>query len=808
MHDNFKPYGKLAFPEMMQMFNEQLKWDVIGYIGDKEYAMQNLSEYFELMISENSCFWSNEGLRLYRQSRIAEISNNSYSYDIRNNLIKAATQCSLNDFWELQSWDDEFRINPDAIYHSLFELIHTAKTINDLTAVWLICCGINSWYTQEERYSVKNIYEACVNKSQELSLNFNDIVANVTPQWLTIINHEENRKAPSSEYDDYSIKKQEEIKIIQSEFDNAPFEEIQPMLSNIPTLSHPETRFMVFVNKAKAEGKFTEEVSQRLIESICTYLCGKEWPYHQLDDMITCLLESTGDDGFWKLAKVIGNNLSDYDYQTSVRNMQLLLKLFYSNNLDALKELFDIELSAQESWISGNGHIYADHTLQMQRRRFGNPEDFEQFALCILLEQIESQNSRKMEAAIFAIQILGKQFNSVRDKIALEWFNLSDIQKDCLLLIITRWVHDNIPLNNLQDILIKEYEECNLLSRKYYLHSILLYTGLLNVEPDSISCEAEIQNYYLPQSGTRDNGSLYEGFLYIAEQYTSSNTIDGIRRFIAQYPAKDVYVGDSYTTRNDIRIPVLNPIVDNILYCEERQGTWRNAHLSIKKSGLYPVEDAFILTDMPQIVYDEEWFPSISPTTYGSEHVELIDKKQFSEIARTRLRENELLLSTCIWYPWGYNDGTIYRETTKIFPRMQLSYDNEFDWCLGNLGILAYEGTLYEMKDSFDSINLFNRTARIRIHFGNAQMVPSSVWKELFNCAPSNNTPYIWVTDSNEKVLWLERFASPVREAMGEPYIRQPILFRWVCNKEWFKNKLNTLGLRMGYVSSIEEYPR
>ena len=75
----------------------------------------------------------------------------------------------------------------------------------------------------------------------------------------------------------------------------------------------------------------------------------------------------------------------------------------------------------------------------------------------------------------------------------------------------------------------------------------------------------------------------------------------------------------------------------------------------------------------------------------------------------------------------------------------------------------------------------------------------------MLNCSPSDKTPYIWLNENGEEVLWFERIASPMREAMREYYIRQPIIFRWVCDSAWIKQKLQELGLRMIIVSKVEE---
>ena len=106
-------------------------------------------------------------------------------------------------------------------------------------------------------------------------------------------------------------------------------------------------------------------------------------------------------------------------------------------------------------------------------------------------------------------------------------------------------------------------------------------------------------------------------------------------------------------------------------------------------------------------------------------------------------------------------------------------------------------------------MGLFKRVGGARrLYFGNSQMIPSIIWKELLDCTPSEKTPYIWINENGEEVLWFERIASPMREAMREHYIRQPIIFRWVCDSEWIHKKLQELGLKMHMVSIIEEMPK
>lgn len=809
MHNNFMPYGMLVRPDMMKKFSSQIKWDVIGYINHKEYAMEGPFNCFELITSYNPCLWKNDGLRLYKQSKIAEISGNRYAYDIRNSLIKSATKCGFKEFWELQSWDDEFRLNSDSIYHSIFDFIENSKDSATLEAIWLLCIGINSWYTKEERQKVLSVYNQCLEKGREFNCDFEEMVSIITPHWLTIINYETTKNSLYSKDEEYLKDREKAINDIETEYENLTIEELSAILSNIPVSTHPEIRLKIFIKKAKAKKAFTEDLTNSLINCVCSYLIGKEWSYYQLDEILEHLLTTMQEKAFWTLADTMRNNLSDYDYQTSMHNIQLLLKIYYQNNADELRVLFDKELETQELWVSGNRHIAANYNINFLYERFSIPDSFAEMVLYILVEQITTQNARRIKTALFAIQILGKEFSIVRDRIASEWDNFSGVQKDFLLLLIMRWAYDKIDLEKLINVLVAEYRECDLLSRKYYIHSILSFAGVEGIDENLISCDTEPLSYSLPKVGATTKDSLFEGFLYITEQYQSPEICEGIRKYIVASSQKDIYIDCPYDKNNiDIRIPTPNPKIDKILYNEEKRGRWNTIPITVKKSGLLSTEDPFILTEMPQIVYDEEWFPIVNTTKYIPNHEQLIDKKQFSVIVNKNVCTNEIMLSACIWYPWGHNDGSIYRESAIVYQNTNLLYNDKIDWCLGNLGLLAHEGDLYELKDSYEGINLFNRTARDRIPFGNSQMVPSSAWRWLLNCSPSNISPYIWKNEFGENILRFECISSPFREEMHELYIRQPILFRWVCNKEWLDKKLEFMRLRIRHISSIDEYPR
>ena len=86
--------------------------------------------------------------------------------------------------------------------------------------------------------------------------------------------------------------------------------------------------FRTISKRIEQEQKLNHDNAVYMIENMCPYLADKTWRYEGFEDILKPLIAASNREGFWLLAKIIGQNLSEYNYQISVRNMQLLLNLF------------------------------------------------------------------------------------------------------------------------------------------------------------------------------------------------------------------------------------------------------------------------------------------------------------------------------------------------------------------------------------------------------------------------------------------------------------------------------------------------
>lgn len=535
MHHQFLPFGEIVEPRVMKEFSNRLKWDVVGYTGHKEYAMQGLSDAFEIISKEEPVFWREAGVHLYQQSKIAAISNNKCEYEICENIVSATVNCGISDFWVLHDWNDEFRMNPSLIEHALYGFVEQAKRIEDLDVMWLLNCGLHSWYTQGDRWGSKGVYESCCKRAQELGIDFRSEAERITPQWLKIIDYESRERDYRDEENDFAKQRREKLSIICAEYEAATTDELIEILPEVPLLNQAEKRYELIIDRLVSESQFTVENARHVLESVCSFIKGKEWTYERFDTILNRLLLGLGDEAFWRLAATIGLHLCDYDYQTSTRNMQILLKLYCRRDINQMKAIFEKELSVQERWVTGNNHIPVEFKLDTPQRIFEVPSNLVEMVLYILIEQLGTQNARKIESGVFAIYKLGKCFPCLLDTIALNWNKFSMEQKEFLLPIVARWISEDTNSKQLSDVLLKDYMNCNLLPFKYYYHSILARLKGTGVEKDRMTFEATANEYTLPAPERYAKDSAYENFLSLVEHPNEAKSSNDIRGYIAQF---------------------------------------------------------------------------------------------------------------------------------------------------------------------------------------------------------------------------------------------------------------------------------
>ena len=184
-----------------------------------------------------------------------------------------------------------------------------------MQALWLFNCGIHTWYTQEGRLGGKYIFEACSKKAAEWNVDFEEIVYKLTPEWLTIVQHELNSSKIMSQPDDFTKRFDEEKQQIHVEYGEMSYNEILQSLPQTAYLSNATERFRTISKRIEQEQKLNHDNAVYMIENMCPYLADKTWRYEGFEDILKPLIAASNREGFWLLAKIIGQNLSEYNYQ-------------------------------------------------------------------------------------------------------------------------------------------------------------------------------------------------------------------------------------------------------------------------------------------------------------------------------------------------------------------------------------------------------------------------------------------------------------------------------------------------------------
>ena len=201
-------------------------------------------------------------------------------------------------------------------------LYYTATSIESLQAIWLLCCGLHSWYTQSERLGAKSIYDACTERAHELNVDFTAFVAQATPQWNSIVIHLAEASKGLDEYEVYKSSHSEEQDAISALYSDMSAEESLDHLKTVENARWALEHYAVVLEKVIVSSEAVDERLTKLLSSFCIYLQGKGWTYDKYDQIIAPLLTRLGNDAFWAFAESNASQLSDYDYQTSIPTFQ------------------------------------------------------------------------------------------------------------------------------------------------------------------------------------------------------------------------------------------------------------------------------------------------------------------------------------------------------------------------------------------------------------------------------------------------------------------------------------------------------
>lgn len=808
-HIHFKKYLKIMMPEFLNNLENRLKFDVVNFVGHKDYSLWDSSQRLKNIIADNPHQWSGRGLNLLAISFCADNKNGNRSSDEIDKIIaEASVQCGIEDFWRFNEIS-EYRLSLYILHYQLPIMIQKLTDIQQLVNFWLFVCGILSWYVNEDRIFLQDIYSKCLEKEKSFQTKeFEDVIKQVTPEHYELVSESEidNLMQESGFSNDFSKQRDMKKNQMRISFHDMDDNEILNFLitenSTIPNWENIEIAWEVIEKR----GNLSEEVIDGF--AVILYASLPEYSWEQSGCLVIFqrLFSKRKERLLWEIAEKSLKVIKDEDnFYSLSSNLEFLLRYVEElQGIDFCKKTFDLEIQMFKLWVTGNSHIDVDFEISQTPSNLVIPQNLDELYICLLLEQLFSRNIHRIEISSQGLDLFLKNNPYMFGYIVEIWESLDEIQKEYLMKLSEKWIRFNYDgVEQLLYVFRKEYQSTNELDKKLRLHLLLLnldfenFIGLMLRE----TYETKEKNYTLPKNfqklDYKNSISVYtEKFLNIMDLFTHSSSQD-IRNYIQEHKQVSTYQLLENASRNGdaMLYPLEYDELDmQVLYGESKKGRWNNIPYEFKAQLLLEADDPLVYSQVPHMDFSPVWDVESELKELQSTDNLVEGKKIMNEILYHNLPLEFDVIGGVIHYPISGEDFIIFREFASSgefdeTPTIDTSY---------NPRIVDFSGTEqgfnFQRKVIFNRQNSYSLVVNIlgyRIFpYGNSDLYPSLKLIEELDLIPSEEVPLAWENTCGEIVLYYERSVAPIRKSMREGYYRQPLMSRWLLKKECL-TKLN-----------------
>lgn len=818
VHNHFMKYGNIVFNDMMMEVSNKIKWDVVGHIDDKEYALMPLLDYYKKSDPEE---WRARGIQLNKLSYIVGLKgSDSTSYEIQKELAKSAASCGFKDVWELLQENEDFHFSLDLLYIQLFLLIDRAETLEDILSLWYLGCGILSWYNHGDRIGIQKLFDTCIQKSEDIGIdNFIGLLKEQESYYTIATNNIKEHTWQKS--DEHTERWREEVAVIKARLSSLDDYQVMKVIKFESFDSHKWTILEFVWNNILKRGSMSQKIASEFLEIVISRLENYSWNNSGSVGIIQELIRFLGKDVGWRLAEYVYGSIGENDhYRTCSDNMNSILQ-WVSQETSVQKTFFYLELESQYAWLTGCGIIMTEvNYYENLQSNLPSPENLLQFSLNTLIEQFETRNAHRIEIACQGIHLLCQRYSEAFSYISESWVFYNTNQKEFIIKLSERWAQEDIQgFNNLIPIIQDEYSKSNeldnviqlyLILKNYYIsdnEQIIYY----HAEPDKYTLPTNVPPYF-DKSNVK---SMIKRFLSVMGECSFMTDDDNILYYLQNnYQQKDRILMKEISSRSgDSLLFHAKDIREGtkILYGEEKKGRWADVPLSIKAQSLLQCDDAWIISNVPSISINKCWYiEDILKENWKKQQLTQC-RSELEKIMLDGIDESKVVIGACLWYPIDHNDGIMLTHTAKLISNRILIKNMDITPTLNPGSILINEDELFEIE--YEDINdngvcLVNSiVGSSSIVYGNCMIYPSEFIRKSIKLKPVNTNPLIWHDDFDNNVMCFERISNPFRESTSENYFRQPLLSRWVCDKSIINNYAKDNHLTLYATSKLDPLP-
>ncbi len=805
-HKNWRRYGILVDKKLMESVDSQLKWEVVNYVDHKEYAVYQILEWYREIIKYDKCLWNEFGLQLYKQSLIAsKIGSNRASGKVEEEFAKAAYNNGIDSYWDLLNINRDIYFDIELMYLVLFEAIEKCNNEEEAYIIWIWAVGILSWYNKDDRQGFNAIIKTLDNKA--LKCAWKRIIGKIKARFPLYMSFYQSELQDGDIYTSkYALEKNNMLEDYKKNITAMSDETILDTINKIE-----KSNYQIWDYLCEAIKVFKSRCSIRKNMNDIIAIVKKRderysWEQTGIRTVIQLLIDDFTEEDLWNLIdgfNLYFENYSDKPSFSLNNNIHYVCIYGFKKFLpERLKEGFNIALNTQRLWVYGAGNMNVSYNLgKAVDLSLPKPNDICELVFNIILIQLGSHNVHRMNMAIYAMHELYLTDIRVPAMIANSWNYFNEYQKKQLLLLSERWaIEADKRFAPISELLLSEYYKIDRLDVKMQIFYILnSYYDRVGQEKIAFITDADSINYDLE----KDKNGYYNpsGPMKSRLNWLSTLIDDDITDIKRLYKVNDYNDNDKYPKRPGDYIIYTDSnedIIMKVLYGEFKKGRWGSKVIELAQA-LLNNDDAMVITEPPQNTMN------ISVWDCEKEIKKYIENKNVKDILNVSkkiiydgLNDQEYLLASKLYIPYGYNE----EEFTIYYSKSVINIFNLGKKCklLPNINlksILIFEDYYEPVFDKVEE-SLFRYSRGMSLYFnGNCEIYPSKYLKKLFNWNPDKYNPLVWKTEDGKVAMRFELVSNPIREAIQERYNRQPVLFRWICNKEILDKTLNKLNISL-----------
>ncbi|MBX7145641.1 MAG: ATP-binding protein [Oligoflexia bacterium] len=793
--------------------HQRLLWGAVGYTGHKEYSLSTPLHWFKALSVVAPASWREEGLRLLALSAEASRArDNRLDDSIESAVVTAACQCSVADLWLLLLAQDGQgkRIWSTKGNRSLLDGIANFITSShlseeELLVLWSLAIGCLWWSEYYDREHIIEFRKAMlICAVREGHAKILEHMAIKSPLGTSLTSDEKATAEPTVKPSDfvYNIKLSIEDAI----------QAMRTWIENNPGAAHGSIWLAVAEVARRLETEHPSNFDEHLKELIALLTLREEsyrsyhWSWDGIVVAYEAIIPLLSESARWECAEKIlqngdHNNLTIWlEYMEDCLDTLCLCRA-KAQGASALRAGLQQTLHTHETWVTGNGKLSAIKAVVIAERSVAmSPPAWSTLVFRVLSPMLDSDCGDGIEAALRGLWCLLETDRSVMNLLASHLPEAGLRAKPYLLLLVERLIIANYDTFAVLESAIKHCLEirdiqitlqCWVVLDAYHRQSRQVVPSVLRAASQPKNHVLIVNSPKIPEIPSEKLGSLrlnigVSGYLERLRIIVNEELNDIETKFTDRWSAaegtsstpddepKERRSGMMISRRTDLKL------LSEIIWDEISGGRWSDIPLAQFAQVLLPNEDPFIALRSPT--------PSQEPSLWLIDSDIQTKEKLlifFNQLATSDLLEDSVVIGALIS---AYTDKLdLQYSYNHIASRQQPPKDR-----LGGSTTPSGRSFAFYRNDIYVPAQPFGMwltwiaggiATLIAQDFG---IVPSSVWRTLFAWNPCPNDPTVWLKNG-EKVAWYERIAGPLRSAVGERYSRQPVMRRWVCTKNAWK---------------------